>query len=353
MSNLLLLLLLQACPSGNLTLGKPADGTGFRGYPSVITDGLLAPEGSNWESPVAVALNKGEGQITIDLGQVVPVRALVLQGDNNDFYHVEASPDAVTWREIWVAPPHPDDQGLRTRFAQLPRPQDARYLRVYGTGGDGWYSVSELRAYCELPQPWPPALVITPAESWWNPFNWWRQINNPSMVGIKGAIALLGGLLLVWTIVLRILGQPDRDRRVRDRMLMVLGAFSFLCWWNLGHFHFQNYVHIWEHYHYYMGSKYFRELGYTRLYQCTVIADSEMGRTHEKVRNLLTNELERADATLADPSVCKRHFSDARWQRRGGPRGSRTRGSPPTSACRPSRSRGARVCARWPRVSLA
>ena len=315
MHGALFLLLLQACPPGNLAQGKPADGTGLRGSPAVVTDGYLAPEGSFWEGPASIIMAANYGQVTIDLGAVYPIRALLLQADNNDVYHVEGSADAFTWREIWVAPPRMDMQGLRTRFVQLRRPAEARYLRVFGSDGDLNFSLSEVRAYCQLPTPWPPAIVMPPGLRWWHPYDWWRWVDNPRMVGIKGGIAVLGGMLLVWGIILRIRGRPDAHQKLRDRALAVLGGLAFLCFWNLGHFHFNNYIHIWEHYHHYMGAKYFRELGYSRLYQCTAIADAELGGfMHKKLRNLVSNHLESAELTLADPNVCKSHFSVARWE---------------------------------------
>ena len=58
-----------------------------------------------------------------------------------------------------------------------------------------------------------------------------------------------------------------------DTSLAIIGLFSFYGWWNLGHYHFDHYVHIWEHYHYYVGAKYGPELRFARLYECTAAAD--------------------------------------------------------------------------------
>jgi hypothetical protein len=33
--------------------------------------------------------------------------------------------------------------------------------------------------------------------------------------------------------------------------------------------------HTWEHFHYYLGAKYFRELSYSRLYACTAVVEAE------------------------------------------------------------------------------
>src|SRR5262249_5433408 len=162
---LLTLLLLQAtlaCPPGDLVRGKPVQGESLRGYPGVVADGALAQEGTWWEQPGSVVLNGPRATLFVDLQQDTEIRALVLQGANNDFYPVEAPSDGTSWRQIWVAQPVEPPMGLRTRWALLSAAQPARYLRVHGSGGDGFFSVAELRAYCQPPTEWPPRLVAPP-----------------------------------------------------------------------------------------------------------------------------------------------------------------------------------------------
>jgi hypothetical protein len=98
---------------------------------------------------------------------------------------------------------------------------------------------------------------------------------------------------------------------------MVVGILAALLWWNLLAFRFSGYIHEWDAYHYYVGAKYFRELGYTRLYLCATVADLEDGAFppgHVRyMRDLETNTLRRTPAVLVDQVACKRHFSDERW----------------------------------------
>jgi hypothetical protein len=100
-------------------------------------------------------------------------------------------------------------------------------------------------------------------------------------------------------------------------MLAVLGVVALLAWWSFGHFHFPAYVQVHEHYHYYLGAKYFPELGYSRLYQCTAVADVEAGLgsqvANRWIRDLSTNELERGREIVKDPAACTGHFTPARW----------------------------------------
>ena len=88
-------------------------------------------------------------------------------------------------------------------------------------------------------------------------------------------LALLGMALLVAG---RLSGRYRGGSRVWDRLLALGGVVAFLTFFNFGHLHFHNFVHVWDTYHYYMGAKYFREVGYENLYDCAAIADAESGR---------------------------------------------------------------------------
>ena len=51
-----------------------------------------------------------------------------------------------------------------------------------------------------------------------------------------------------------------------------------LAYFNFGAFHFDGLrVHLWDMTHYYLGAKYFGELGYDGLYECIAVADAESG----------------------------------------------------------------------------
>ena len=91
---------------------------------------------------------------------------------------------------------------------------------------------------------------------------------------------------------------------------------SFLCYFNFGIWHFPNRVHQWDTFHYYVGSKYFKELSYDRLYECVAVADSEapgLRRRVElrKVMNLRTNMMEGTQQILAHPERLQGSLLDA------------------------------------------
>jgi hypothetical protein len=144
----------------------------------------------------------------------------------------------------------------------------------------------------------------------------WDRLDYDAVVLIKLGVAVAATVLLSWPLIGSQTSTPRRAA-LSDSLLGGLALVAFLSWWNFGHFHYPEYVQVHEHYHYYLGSKYFSELGYTRLYQCTAIADVEAGfgaKVADRwIRDLSTNELERGAVAVKDPSACTSHFSPARW----------------------------------------
>jgi hypothetical protein len=278
-----------------------------------VSDDRLAVEGSLWNAAeTAVVLENDKSYIDIDLGAPRDLIGLVVQADNNEPYLVQGSRDGQTFKDLWLAPEVEERQGLRTRFVDLGKATTARFLRVKAQGGDGFYSVSEVRAYCQLPKAWPPRLLRPPRQYGW------AAIDNEVMVGIKGWLAVAGALLLLWTAILHWANRQEVFRRTRDVLLATIGLVAFLSWWNFGHFHFDHYLHVWEHYHYYMGAKYGPELRYNSLYRCTAAADVADGMLEQvkkrKVRNLDTNELGDSNDIIKDPTICTSRFTEQRWQ---------------------------------------
>jgi len=136
-------------------------------------------------------------------------------------------------------------------------------------------------------------------------------------IAAKGVIAILATLILLWHYWSTRGGHaPSRQLKAALALVGVLGAAG---WWNFGAFHFVGgFVHYHEFFHYYLGSKYFEELGYTGLYECVAVAEAEAGRganvSRRWIRNLSTNELALGTPAVQDPSRCLDRFPDrARW----------------------------------------
>ena len=306
------------CPAGNLLAGaRVVAAPHVAGEAARATDGRVAPEGAAWDSPPAVVLDGGDAAITWDLGAVREVRALLLQGDANDRYTLSGSLDGQELVPLGEFAALADVSGLRTRTEILPSPAAVRFLRLESPEGDGFASVAEMAAFCELPRPWPPVLAVELAPipepdlfTHWNDLTsrWWEL-----------ALALLGlALLVVDARRERKEGEPPR-RSWRRRLFGVAAVVASLTYFNFGAFHFGNFVHTWDTLHYYLGAKYFRELSYDRLYDCIAIADAAEPRLtqrveHRKITNLRTNVLESTAEILAHPERCTDHFSHERWR---------------------------------------
>lgn len=145
----------------------------------------------------------------------------------------------------------------------------------------------------------------------------WARLDYQGASIIRCGVATAAALLLSWPAM----SGPESGlplKRWGDRVLAALGLVAFLAWWNFGHFHSPAYIQVHEHYHYYLGAKYFPELGYTRLYECTAVADVEAGLggqiANRWIRDLNTNELELGRDIVRDPGACTSHFVAARWQ---------------------------------------
>jgi hypothetical protein len=304
------LLLVLSCVAGDLAVGKPVSGATLAGDPALITSPGAIVDGTPWDSPQAVRLGAKQA-LTIDLGEPRPVGAVWLQADDDDAYLVEGSPDGEHYTVLWSAPPSERGHGLRTRMRVLDAPVDTRTLRVSGRGGDGHYAIGRLRVFCARPEMWPGE------PPWWSPVSWWRAIDNDRMVALKGGLAAAGALLLLAGAILSWRGRAQVLRRSRDALLAVLGLAAGAAWWNFGHLHFDDYLHYWDIYHYYIGAKYFPELGYDGMYACSVVAEAELygkdGLANRTISDLVTNQLVPVGPILADPARCTARFTPERW----------------------------------------
>lgn len=132
------------------------------------------------------------------------------------------------------------------------------------------------------------------------------------------AIVALAGL--AWACWLR--GRRREGRPVALPLAHGVAGAIALCaaaaWLNFGSIGRTGGVHRHDVFHYYLGSKYHRELGYGLIYRCTAIAEAEDGhadRVRQRLfRDLATDHLVPASEALADPSVCHGRFSPARWR---------------------------------------
>lgn len=114
-------------------------------------------------------------------------------------------------------------------------------------------------------------------------------------------------------------GRRDRrgsplPARLRRRVGVSLGLAALAAYYADARLSYDRFFHVWDQYHYFVGSKYFDELGYDALYRCSAVALAEGGATVTAIRDLgASNALVPAAPALAAPGECIRRFTPGRW----------------------------------------
>jgi len=157
-------------------------------------------------------------------------------------------------------------------------------------------------------------------ERWEGPWfekDTWERL----MKGMRVTLTMAGALFLIYEVRARRL-REKLPERLRRRIAYVMTALAFLVYFDFfnPNVRYDQYYHRHEFYHYYLGSKYSKELGYLRLYECTMIAEIELGRganvRKREIRDLRVDLIKPVEATyiVSDPGQCKNHFSIPRWE---------------------------------------
>lgn len=356
------------CPSGNLLAGKSPIARPGVTHASRVTDGVMAAEGDLWQSELTAVLAEPKSYLVYDLGAVTGVTAVDLQGDNNDQYIVDVSEDAEGFTPLWVGEPV-GGEGMRRRSARGLQ-GEGRYVRLRAQGGDGYYSLGEVQIFCQTPSEWPPRVEVKNTAKWWwknilekrdhryrlglaalgmlffvslfqvgrsRKALWVASAVSLAMLGIasyrlhearfapwfaRWGVYVLGLTVLAWAvrgISLRRHELAARSWWERGALVWVILACA-AAWVNFGVFHSARIVHYWDTFHYYVGSKYFEENEYERLYECVLAADYEDRGEAElkkrKIRDLVDNRLHYVseDDVLRYQQDCAEHFSPERWE---------------------------------------
>ncbi len=141
------------------------------------------------------------------------------------------------------------------------------------------------------------------------------------MFGLRVTLCLLGAIFLLYEVRARRMGEHISERLKRG-LAVTMAILAFGAYFDFGNpnVRYSEYYHRHELYHYYLGSKYSEELGYKRLYDCTMIAEIENGRRSQiekrEFRDLRVNLIKKAQDTYIfdEPERCTQHFSQARWE---------------------------------------
>ncbi|RIL09831.1 MAG: hypothetical protein DCC75_05650, partial [Proteobacteria bacterium] len=127
-------------------------------------------------------------------------------------------------------------------------------------------------------------------------------------------IALLSALALVVFIRCRpaLHGKIARSTKALLCLTFLGSLWSFP---NFGRFHYPHYdyVHYWDAYHYYLGSKYLPEVGYSGLYQASLLAGGELGCLPEITHLRDLDNYQPLPVTKINQNEIRSKFSPARW----------------------------------------
>ena len=130
---------------------------------------------------------------------------------------------------------------------------------------------------------------------------------------IKGGLSLLALALIIW--------RHKRPGKLKDnqagQLLGVMAVVAVLAYTNFGQFHGGLLVHHWEQFHYFLGSKYFPEVGYDGIYVASLAAEHELDLGHAvqpHTRDLRTNEVVRVVSLVNHMNEVRDRFSDERWE---------------------------------------
>ncbi|HEU4405203.1 MAG TPA: hypothetical protein VFS43_07930 [Polyangiaceae bacterium] len=116
--------------------------------------------------------------------------------------------------------------------------------------------------------------------------------------------------------------EAERDplpRRTKRRAAALFSFAAVICYFQFFQIGYPEFYHRWEFFHYYMGAKYFPEMGYDGLYKCTAIAEADLGFQKEvrarKLRDIgHTNLIVSAGTVLEHPEQCKDAFKPEKWE---------------------------------------
>lgn len=332
-----------------------------------MTDGRATVEGDDWQTNLTTVLRGRDSYVIFDLGSVMPLHAVSLQGDANDSYAIFVSDDGETFRHFWTARPV-RASGMQTRHAK-DLDGKARFVRVTASGGDGRYSIGELAVFSETPSSFPPAMAVAKgkpahedARSRMHLFALvaigFLLLNHraaplwtKALVVVPIGFGLYLGLQLwgMWpldenelTLLRSVIAgiamaavfrhyfpgkASEQDPRWTNTTLAILAVLAIGCFYHFGAPQFrdeskgrQTLVHPWDMRVYFPLVKYFPELRFDGLYLASLAAylDNNPNVTEGSIqqvrlRDLNNNEMKVAGDVMEEIHQVRGRFSEERW----------------------------------------
>jgi len=130
---------------------------------------------------------------------------------------------------------------------------------------------------------------------------------------LKGGLSLVALAAVAWRHLRPGTLAPERA----GRGLLLMAVLAALAWCNFGALHGRGAIHHWEQFHYFLGSKYFPELGYDGLYAASLEAERQLRlapSTQAHVRDLRTNEVVPTGEQMEFAREARARFSGPRWR---------------------------------------
>jgi len=367
------LLAFTACkrtPVPNLLAGLTPSRLEGVNHPERLADGVRATTGDNWDTGLTSTFGNPNGVIEYNLGDVKSIRAIYLQGDNNDEYIFSASVDGTDYKEIWIAPPD-NASGMQGRSTSSVD-TSARYIRITARGGDHFYSIGEVQLFSDpnglgsgsllaesqgLPTPESirgKACLLVFAFSVWLFLNWryspssWTMVTAllPAYIAytlyqecsdiwpvqmrevamMRATAAALAGIAILRELLFK--KAFPAMRWTATSTLAIAAALSFLSFFNLGAPQFRDhkanqalFVHNFDMRVYYPVAKYFKELRYNGLYQASVAAyvhdDPSVSidsLNNVELRDLRNHRITRVDQVKQQIMDIPKRFTPERWE---------------------------------------
>ncbi|HUW60953.1 MAG TPA: CapA family protein [Candidatus Bathyarchaeia archaeon] len=133
----------------------------------------------------------------------------------------------------------------------------------------------------------------------------------------KPGLAFAGLAIVALVLLLQLLGVKSRKVRwAVTALLTVAGAVAVASYLEFGQFRYDRYINPHDVFHYYMGSKYSREIGYSHLYASALVADSQMNSVYDRNRSIRSQEdygYIPARMVLKDSAKYEGLFTPRRW----------------------------------------
>ncbi len=334
----------------------------------VLTDGVAAVEGLEWDTTLAAIFESDRAFVDFDLGREVEIHAAYLQGDNNEEYTLSLSEDGSNFVPLWSARPR-SDGGLRERWSDKLSAK-GRWVRVGVRGGDAGKSVTEVQLFTNPPKEMPPQIRRELAESlqahvrttvlyvilafgvflfgtsarasrWVLPamslvplvalgFAREAMLVAWPLAGRQVAFlrATAAAIALLAAIRAAVGGARWPAHRAAIRSALATGAIvAFACFYNMFRPQFHSFVtnrpefvHEYDMRVYHPFAKYFEELQYDGVYDATVLAfaeDREGGSLERlasiQVRSLRDHRTFPVSAITSEIRSTRARFTDARW----------------------------------------